>query len=203
MAETSTPPRAPRQDGLRNRDLLLAAAQEIFAKTGPTAPLNAIARRAGVGQASLYRHFPTRGDLVLALLERCTIRVEQVAGQLGDRDDAFAQLLALLIREAVSDIALLSLLDHTEPTSELDDLAARLIMAFSRPLAAAQRAGTADPKLRASDVLLILRLLEGAIRGVPQAKRMSRVERALWLIGSGARIPDISLTGAELSCGRT
>lgn len=55
--------RAPRADSIRNRQRLLEAATEIFSAGGPQASLEAVARKAGVGIGTLYRHFPTRDDL--------------------------------------------------------------------------------------------------------------------------------------------
>src|SRR5215208_8270439 len=57
---------ALRADAERNRERILAAARDVFAERGLDAPLEAIARRAGVGQATLYRRFPTRQDLLAA-----------------------------------------------------------------------------------------------------------------------------------------
>lgn len=59
------PPR--RADARRNYRRLLAAAGDLFAELGPQAPLDEIAKRAGVGNATLYRHFPTRRDLLVAV----------------------------------------------------------------------------------------------------------------------------------------
>ncbi|WP_326836494.1 helix-turn-helix domain-containing protein [Amycolatopsis rhabdoformis] len=56
-------------DARRNRDLLLAAAREAFAEQGTEASLREVARRAGVGIGTLYRHFPTRDALLEALLD--------------------------------------------------------------------------------------------------------------------------------------
>ncbi|GAA2404769.1 helix-turn-helix domain-containing protein [Streptomyces glaucosporus] len=56
-----------RRDARRNRELLLAAARAVYAEQGVDAPLDEIARRAGVGNATLYRHFPTRGALIEAV----------------------------------------------------------------------------------------------------------------------------------------
>ncbi|WP_407077354.1 MULTISPECIES: TetR/AcrR family transcriptional regulator [Streptomyces] len=55
-----------RTDALRNRERLVEAAREVFAAQGVDAPLGAVARRAGVGMATLYRRFPTRSALVTA-----------------------------------------------------------------------------------------------------------------------------------------
>ena len=58
---TPSPPGAPkRADARRNRERLLAAATSAFAEQGADAPLEDIARQAGVGIGTLYRHFPTR-----------------------------------------------------------------------------------------------------------------------------------------------
>lgn len=57
---------ALRADAERNRERILAAARDVFAERGLDAPFEAIARRAGVGQATLYRRFPTRQDLLVA-----------------------------------------------------------------------------------------------------------------------------------------
>lgn len=66
---SSTAPRRPlRADARRNRDAVLAAARERFEAEGALASLDGIAQRAGVGNATLYRHFPTRDDLLAALI---------------------------------------------------------------------------------------------------------------------------------------
>jgi len=68
--DTSTPqsaPRPQRADAVRNRQKILAAAAETFAQEGESTALEEIARRAGVGIGTLYRHFPTRHALVQEL----------------------------------------------------------------------------------------------------------------------------------------
>lgn len=65
MSRTITDQDHPlRADARRNRERLLAAAREAFAAHGPDAPLDPIAQQAGVGSGTLYRHFPTREDLM-------------------------------------------------------------------------------------------------------------------------------------------
>jgi AcrR family transcriptional regulator len=59
--------RPRRADARRNYERVLAAAKELFGELGVTAPLDEIARRAGVGNATMYRHFPTRRELVIAV----------------------------------------------------------------------------------------------------------------------------------------
>ncbi|MEU8765101.1 helix-turn-helix domain-containing protein, partial [Streptomyces sp. NPDC048659] len=54
----------PRADALRNRERIVTAAREMFVEFGAQVPLDEVARRAGVGNATLYRNFPERADLV-------------------------------------------------------------------------------------------------------------------------------------------
>lgn len=61
--------RPMRADARRNRDAILQAAREVFATDGVLASLDGIALRAGVGNATLYRNFPTRNDLLAAVME--------------------------------------------------------------------------------------------------------------------------------------
>ena len=68
--------RKPRADALRNRDRLLEAARSVFSAGGPEASLEAVARTAGVGIGTLYRHFPTREALFEAVYRR---EVQQLA----------------------------------------------------------------------------------------------------------------------------
>jgi AcrR family transcriptional regulator len=66
-ATTERHPRARRADAVRNRDKLIAAARDAFAQDGTATSLEDIARRAGVGIGTLYRHFPARVDLLEAI----------------------------------------------------------------------------------------------------------------------------------------
>lgn len=67
MADAAVPHPGTRRDAQRNHSLLVAVAREVFAERGVEAPLDEIARRAGLGIGTLYRHFPTREALVEAL----------------------------------------------------------------------------------------------------------------------------------------
>jgi AcrR family transcriptional regulator len=73
LAEPET--RAPRADATRNRDQLLAVATRVFAAADAEPSMRAIAREAGVGIATLYRHFPTRESLVDAVYQDQVVRL--------------------------------------------------------------------------------------------------------------------------------
>jgi AcrR family transcriptional regulator len=76
-AEAARPARKPRADGQRNRERLMETAKAAFADVGADVSVDEIARRAGVGIGTLYRHFPTRDAIVEAVYRR---EVEQLAG---------------------------------------------------------------------------------------------------------------------------
>jgi AcrR family transcriptional regulator len=93
-----------RADARRNYQALLAAADEIFTTQGPDASLDEIARRAGVGNATLYRHFPDRRDLLVAV---CVGEVEAlcvIGEQLQAEPDA-GQALTRWLRAYIGHVS--------------------------------------------------------------------------------------------------
>src|SRR5579872_2909312 len=74
--------RKPRADALRNRERVLEAAKIVFSAGGPDASLEAVAREAGVGIGTLYRHFPTREALYEAVYRREVEQLSELAEQL-------------------------------------------------------------------------------------------------------------------------
>jgi AcrR family transcriptional regulator len=95
---TAAPPRLPRSDALRNRERLLCAAHEVFAEHGVDASVQDIVRRAGVGVGTLYRHFPTREDLVAAIFDEHIGELATVARETIAIDDGTARLRTFLER---------------------------------------------------------------------------------------------------------
>ncbi|MFJ9321463.1 TetR/AcrR family transcriptional regulator [Streptomyces globisporus] len=85
--------RPKRADAVRNQQTLLAAAAEVFVTSGVDAPIREIAKRAGVGMGTIYRHFPTRADLVVAVyrhqVEACA---EAGPALLAEEESPFAAL---------------------------------------------------------------------------------------------------------------
>ncbi len=76
------PARKPRADSVRNRERVLKAAKAVFAEGGPAGSLEGVARRAGVGVGTLYRHFPTRQTLFEAVYRREVEQLVELAEQL-------------------------------------------------------------------------------------------------------------------------
>ncbi|PZW46731.1 TetR family transcriptional regulator [Humitalea rosea] len=96
MTEAGRAARKPRADAARNRERVLEAANVVFNAGGPEASLEAVARQAGVGIGTLYRHFPTRQALFEAVYRREVQNLAELAEQLlADRSAALSPVEAL------------------------------------------------------------------------------------------------------------
>jgi AcrR family transcriptional regulator len=98
------PSRRPRADALRNRERVLEAAKAVFSAGGPDASLDAVARQAGVGIGTLYRHFPTREALYDAVYRREVDQLGDFADQLESETDP-VEALRLWMRCVVELVA--------------------------------------------------------------------------------------------------
>ncbi|GAA4735652.1 TetR/AcrR family transcriptional regulator [Isoptericola chiayiensis] len=176
---TNAGPRA----AARNRAALLAAAREIFAEHGAHAPLNAVARRAGVGQGSLYRHFPDRLALVLALFEEQVATVEELA---RDPRTTLADLLGLVTRHAIDSVVSIDLAagsPEIRPDPRLVDLRDRIADVLSTRIGPAIDAGLARPGTTVEDVLLGVEMVAAALTRRPADDRERYAVRAWRLLG--------------------
>ncbi|MFJ8647738.1 TetR/AcrR family transcriptional regulator [Streptomyces sp. NPDC093546] len=148
-----------RTDALLNRERLVAAAHDVFTEAGPEASLNEIARRAGVGPGTLYRHFPNRQALLTAVL---TDRIQALCEQAeklrtaDSADDALAQWLgAFLVHARANHGTGSALMVNESGAADLD--CHRLILdAAAGLLARAQHHGTARADLTAGDLVQLV-----------------------------------------------
>ncbi|UUU33262.1 TetR/AcrR family transcriptional regulator [Streptomyces sp. CA-210063] len=96
----------PRADALRNRERIVTAAREMFVEFGPDVPLDEIARRAGVGNATLYRNFPDRDALVreviCSVMDRTALAAEVALTETGDAFEALSRFVHTSADERVS-----------------------------------------------------------------------------------------------------
>jgi AcrR family transcriptional regulator len=100
VAEVPSKSRRPRADAERNRQRLLEAAKSVLARDGASASLEEIARTAGVGIGTLYRHFPKRDDLIEAVYHQAVSQLGEAAEQLSTSHapaDALREWLLLFI----------------------------------------------------------------------------------------------------------
>src|SRR5437762_13388240 len=87
-----------RSDARRNRERLVASARTLFASDGVDVPVEEITRHAGVGMGTLYRHFPTKEDLIDAVLEDAFSGLLDAAKEAAEAEDAWAGLTSFLER---------------------------------------------------------------------------------------------------------
>jgi AcrR family transcriptional regulator len=188
---TPSPPDAPRRaDARRNRERLLAAATAAFAEQGADAPLEDIARRAGVGIGTLYRHFPTR----LALQEGVfRSQVETVCARGGELSESPApgEAFADWLRGLTSFLATKRGLSHAliaslGKDSELISSCGQAMRATAEQLLTrAQQAGEVRDDLTAMDVMRLMHGIGVAVEHAP-----GEADRMLSLMLDGMRARD-------------
>jgi AcrR family transcriptional regulator len=99
---TAVADRPLRADAARNVERILRAARDVYGQLGPDAPVEAVARRAGVGERTLYRRFPTKADLVRAALDQSIAEDLTPAIEDARRADDPLRGLARLIEAAIA-----------------------------------------------------------------------------------------------------
>ncbi|MFJ8863757.1 TetR/AcrR family transcriptional regulator [Streptomyces sp. NPDC102451] len=170
-----------RADARRNRDRLLEATREVFADQGINAPMTSVARRAGVGVATLYRHFPTRDDLARAAftgqMSACTAALTRAAAD-PDPWRAFTDLIETVCRLQREErgfpaafIASFSPDDvdaayEREPSDLQEDLKALVRRA--------QAAGVLRPDFHPADLGIVWLANEGLVTALPDDPAASR-----------------------------
>jgi AcrR family transcriptional regulator len=181
-----------RADALRNREQVLRAARESFAAEGSSVPLDVIARRAGVGPGTVYRHFPTKEALYEAVvLDRFRLLADR-AGSLADAADPGTALLGFiqdLVKEAAPKKDLIDALDRAGiPLGPgLVQAATDLRAAVGRLLGLAQQAGAVRADIGTEDVML---LVSGIILAVQRHDDVHPDPgRALAVVCDGLRAP--------------
>jgi AcrR family transcriptional regulator len=184
VASVGTTPR--RKDAQRNRDAILGAARALFADSGDV-PMYEVARRAGVGQATLYRNFPDRADLAAALLAEQLEIQERVAAEHAGDPDAFFMLLRSVAETVACCHALGDLAQEQDCAgSQLERHRQRLAELMQRPLRDAKAAGTIRRDLTIDDVFLMVAMVKGAVGHADgSAARATAASRALTLVLEG------------------
>jgi AcrR family transcriptional regulator len=177
----------------RNRTALVAAAREVFAESGIDAPLNAVARRAGVGQGSLYRHFPDRAALVAAVFEQ---NVADLEARAQDADLDLAGVLGVLTEQAIASVAMVDLVTRGPGYDErLRALHDRVAAVLASRLDAARAAGSVPATATVDDLLLGLLMVVGALGKTPPERRPEVAVRAWRLLGAQVDVAATTVRG--------
>jgi AcrR family transcriptional regulator len=174
-----------RADARRSRERLLAAAAEVFAEHGTSAAMDDIAKRAGIGNATLYRHFPARQDLVQALLADRYDELRATAERLLDDPAPQAALVcwlqSLIARFTAYRGLAASVMDVIrDPETELSASCQAMRGAAAKLLARAQEASLIRPDLTITELLRLTNGIAVATEG-----RTDDVPRLLSLLIEG------------------
>lgn len=159
-----------------NRRALVASARRLFAVEGYNVPLSHVASHAGVGRASLYRHFPTRSDLAWAVFEENLVELRSMASD--PSADTFAKIwdrLVTYILESTSIIAFL--IDEGSNQGRDIDLGDLLSPALKKAQSEGRFVGIDSDEIR-----IILLMLWGVLASSEPEKRLNHAKKALALI---------------------
>jgi AcrR family transcriptional regulator len=152
-------PRRTRADALRNKEQILRAAADLIIEQGPTAPMELIARRAGVGIATLYRHFPDRSVLLRQVaLDTLRQSTREAVTALEEEPDAFTAL-ARYMHDSIDlriGAVMPVLADRIPMDEELLEARRRSREAHDRLATAAHQEGSLRPDVTAGDISLLI-----------------------------------------------
>src|SRR3954452_2749086 len=156
-----------RADAARNREAIVEAARAVFAEQGLDAPLDEIAKRAGTGNATLYRRFPTRSDLVAAVFaERMAAHVQAVESALADDDpwNGFASYIRAVAAMQADDRGIADLVTmDLSSAPEIERLRARAYDCVVQLIGRAHEARVLRTDFTDQDVVLLLMANAGLV----------------------------------------
>ena len=169
-----------RADARRNRARVLAAAQEAFADGGPAVPLDEIARRAGVGAGTVYRHFPSKESLFEAVVMDS---VERLAGQARERlaapdpGAAFFEFIEIVAEQAMLNKALCEAIEYSGGALARSDVQPQTEFRaqFGALLARAQAVGAVRGDIEPGDLTALLAGYLAIKRGSPSGRSLAGV----------------------------
>jgi AcrR family transcriptional regulator len=184
VRDTTAAATARRADAARNRAALLAAGERVFARSGVDAPMEEVAREAGVGRGTLYRHFPSREHLLGTLMEEHAARLGSEARRLIAEGPAWDGLVAWLRLYDEGLARFRGTGDHVGAGLAGDSPVATacrpMRLAFAELLARARESGLVRPDITAEQVLALVAVLpKDPTTGAAQAPCLDVVLRGL------------------------
>ena len=182
--------RALRADARRNRARILAAAEEVFSERGASASTEEVASRAGVAIGTVFRHFPTKNDLLRAIMKDLLRRLTEEVVSLGADGDPATALFAFftrMVEQAAAKKAVVDLLAGAGTDLQVAEPVQALRQGVDGLLARARRAGAVREDVRITEVMA---LLTSTCQGALQAGWDPDLQRrALTIIFDGLRPP--------------
>jgi AcrR family transcriptional regulator len=188
-AKQSAGPRAQRADARRNREKVLAAARERFAIDGLDTQVDEIARAAGVGVGTLYRHFPTKEDLLVALADARFEGLAEAARDALEVEDAwegFVGFMTYSARVMAQDRALSEAMDQLPGLCRASAARVDMLELTGEVVARAQASGELRADLVPEDVPALVCGLGRAVRSKVERPTMSW-QRFLEIMLAGLR----------------
>ncbi|SDT60253.1 TetR/AcrR family transcriptional regulator [Actinoplanes derwentensis] len=182
-------PIARRRDAQRNRAAILEAASEVLAEGETVALMPEIARRAGIGQATLYRHFPDRLALTAAVVTyQLEILETRVAGYAGD-PAGFRALLRAVLHSQIELCGLVKLVRRFDAGLQ-ERFRRRAINAFAVPLSRAIEHGHVRADLVPEDLSLLFTMVQGVAEATDDVRAArAAADRAVDLVLDGVFRP--------------
>jgi AcrR family transcriptional regulator len=197
--------RGPRRDAVRNRELLLDSAQRLFRERGEKVSSLAITEGAGLGAGTLYRHFPTRDDLLAALSERSYRIALEHAVEASVAELPAPEALRRFFERTIERREELMLPLHGGPVT-LDDraveLRAQISAALDRVLARGREQGEIRADVTSVDIILMGALLAQPLPSAPDWDTVARRQATIYIQGlhptDGSALPGRGLDRADL-----
>jgi AcrR family transcriptional regulator len=184
---TNIPERAQRVDARRNRQRIVTSARRCMAHRGLDAQMDEIARGAGVGVGTVYRHFPTKDDLVEALANERFDRLRDLALEALADDDpwrSFEYFIRASAEIQTEDRALSEVLTSRPDTMTRAAVRVNMLELADQLLSRAQKAGVVRKDAEARDIPMMMCALAGTLR-TPHAD----TDRYIGIVLDGLRAP--------------
>ena len=183
----------PRADALRNRERIVAAAQQMFIEFGPEVPFDEIARRAGVGNATVYRNFPDRSSLVrevvCTVMDRTAEQAELALAESGDAFEALSRFVHAAADERIGALCPMLLGDFDKNHPDLLASRERIESLVEGMMERARAAGQLRSDVAVGDLLVGASQLTRPLPGTACEGMDRFVHRHLQLFLDGLRAP--------------
>ena len=166
---SSDAPKQLRADARRNRARILAVAETVFAEKGPSASTEEVAERAGVAIGTIFRHFPTKQELLQAIMKDVLSRLTEQAASLavdGDPGSALFTFFTDLVAQAAEKKTVVELLTESGVGLSMADAVRPLQQQIAALLHRSQEAGAVREDVRLDEVMALLgATCQGALQG--------------------------------------
>ncbi len=189
MAVEAAIARPPRKDAVRNRELLIEAARVVFARRGLEASLDEVAKQAGLGVGTAYRHFANKYELASALMQQTIDTIVALVDEALQIEDAWSGLVYFLdsaMRVQAEDRALREVMLGIHDQQKMEQINNRLMGPVGELLRRAQQAGAVRADADPTDLGFIMGML-GTVVDMAGEAAPELWQRYLNLMLSGLR----------------